>query len=47
VLARPPAEAWLEAFVAPPAARRAPEPTLRARGVLAAAALAGRAAPWL
>lgn len=43
VLARPPAEAWLEAFVAPPEAR-SPRETLRARGVVAAAALVGRAA---
>ncbi|WP_437329837.1 hypothetical protein [Sorangium sp. So ce381] len=43
VLARPPAEAWLEAFVAPPEAH-SPRDTLRARGVVAAAALVGRAA---
>ncbi|WP_437593368.1 hypothetical protein [Sorangium sp. So ce1000] len=43
VLARPPAEAWLEAFVTPPQAR-SPRETLRARGVVAAAALVGRAA---
>ncbi|WP_437718051.1 hypothetical protein WMF45_17555 [Sorangium sp. So ce448] len=45
VLARPPAEAWLEAFVAPPEAR-SPRETLRARGVIAAAALVGRAAGY-
>ncbi|WP_437986522.1 hypothetical protein [Sorangium sp. So ce117] len=45
VLARPPAEAWLEAFVAPPEAR-SPRDTLRARGVVAAAALVGRAAGY-
>ncbi|WP_437737237.1 hypothetical protein [Sorangium sp. So ce1335] len=43
VLARPPAEAWLEAFVAPPIEARFPRVTLRARGVAAAAALLGRA----
>ncbi|AUX22306.1 hypothetical protein SOCEGT47_028070 [Sorangium cellulosum] len=40
-LARPPVEAWLEAFVAPPVALEAPRPTLRARGVIAAGALLG------
>ncbi|MDC0681273.1 hypothetical protein [Sorangium atrum] len=45
VLARPPAEAWLEAFVAPPEAH-SPRETLRARGVVAAAALVGRAAGY-
>ncbi|WP_437909476.1 hypothetical protein WME95_17280 [Sorangium sp. So ce327] len=45
VLARPPAEAWLEAFVAPPEAR-SPRDTLRARGVIAAAALVGPAAGY-
>ncbi|WP_437552972.1 hypothetical protein WME97_17080 [Sorangium sp. So ce367] len=45
VLARPPAEAWLEAFVAPPEAH-SPRDTLRARGVIAAAALVGRAAGY-
>ncbi|WP_438029616.1 hypothetical protein [Sorangium sp. So ce233] len=44
VLARPPAEAWLEAFVSPPIDARFPRATLRARGVAAAAALVGRAA---
>ncbi|AUX42158.1 hypothetical protein SOCE26_035850 [Sorangium cellulosum] len=44
VLARPPAEAWLEAFTAPPAAPRTPRPTLRARGAIAAGALLGWAA---
>ncbi|WP_437839943.1 hypothetical protein [Sorangium sp. So ce1153] len=44
VLARPPAEAWLEAFVAPPLEARLPRATLRARGVVAAAALLGWAA---
>ncbi|XXX81254.1 hypothetical protein WMF30_21065 [Sorangium sp. So ce134] len=44
VLARPPAEAWLEAFVAPPAEPRLPRATLRARAAVAAAALLGRAA---
>ncbi|WP_437320613.1 hypothetical protein [Sorangium sp. So ce385] len=44
VLARPPAEAWLEAFVAPPREPRLPRATLRARGAVAAAALVGRAA---
>lgn len=44
VLARPPAEAWLEAFVAPPLAARLPRATPRALGVAAAAALLGRAA---
>ncbi|MGK3994513.1 hypothetical protein [Sorangium sp. So ce1024] len=44
VLARPPAEAWLEAFVAPPRAARLPRATPRALGVAAAAALLGRAA---
>ncbi|WP_437282012.1 hypothetical protein WME90_16060 [Sorangium sp. So ce375] len=47
VLARPPAEAWLEAFTAPPAEARLPRETLRARGVVAAAALVGRAAGWV
>ncbi|WP_438043723.1 hypothetical protein [Sorangium sp. So ce128] len=46
VLARPPAEAWIEAFVAPPAEVRLPRETLRARGVIAAAALVGRAAGY-
>ncbi|WP_437491528.1 hypothetical protein WME75_15795 [Sorangium sp. So ce1014] len=44
VLARPPAESWLEAFVAPPIEPRLPRATLRARAVVGAAALVGRAA---
>jgi hypothetical protein len=43
VLRRPPAEAWLEAFVATPAAVSPPAPTARARAALAGARLAGSA----
>lgn len=43
VLRRPPAEAWLDAFVATSAARSLPPPTLRSRAALAAAGLAGSA----
>jgi hypothetical protein len=41
VLRRPPAEAWLEAFVATPPAARLPEPTLRSRAAIAGAVIAG------
>ncbi|WP_437819181.1 hypothetical protein [Sorangium sp. So ce1078] len=44
VLARPPAEAWLEALVAPPREPRLPRATLRARAAVAVAALVGQAA---
>src|SRR5262249_6112393 len=43
VLGRPPAEAWLEAFVAPEPAADPPEMTLRARVALAAGRAAGAA----
>ena len=41
VLQRGRAEAWLDAFVATEPAERIPEPSLRLRGLLAGAALAG------
>lgn len=43
VLRRPPAEAWLEAFTATPAAPTIPSPTLRARAAIAGMRGAGRA----
>lgn len=43
VLRRPPAEAWLEAFTATPAAAAVPSPTLRSRFALGGARLAGAA----
>src|SRR6185369_4864072 len=43
VLRRPPAEAWLEAFVETPPAASLPDPTWRARAALAGARVAGGA----